>query len=140
MSLLVRQSGIECTAAVIPLDTDEGTAKIAAASPCRPVPVLHCDGQLVWDSLGIAEFLIERIRSIWRQCRDGYGSAVRSCSAPGRRPMRCSKFRERFGLDAARFVNSEAGKALQMRGINAMVVAPGEVRVGHAVRKLSRAR
>jgi len=59
-SLLVRQSGIECTEAVIPLDTEEGRAKIAAVSPTRRVPVLHIDGLVIWDTLAIAEFLHER--------------------------------------------------------------------------------
>jgi glutathione S-transferase len=45
---------------VIPLDTDEGRAKIASVSPTRRVPVLHIDGLVIWDSLAIAEFLHER--------------------------------------------------------------------------------
>jgi glutathione S-transferase len=59
-SLLVRQSGIECTEVVIPLDTEAGMAKIAEISPTRRVPVLHIDGLVIWDSLAIAEFVHER--------------------------------------------------------------------------------
>ena len=59
-SLLVRQSGLDCAEVVIPLDTDEGRAKIAAVSPSRRVPVLHIDGHVVWDTLAIAELLHER--------------------------------------------------------------------------------
>jgi glutathione S-transferase len=58
-SLIVRQSGIECAEVVLPLDTDEGKARIAAVSPSRHVPVLHLDGLVVWDSLSIAELLHE---------------------------------------------------------------------------------
>jgi glutathione S-transferase len=58
-TLLVRQSGIACKEVVIPLDTDETAAKIAAVSPSGRVPVLHIDGLVVWDSLAIAEFLHE---------------------------------------------------------------------------------
>jgi MOSC domain-containing protein YiiM len=48
----------------------------------------------------------------------------------------CAKFVERFGLDAMTFVNSPVGRELNLRGINARVVQPGEVRVGDRVRKL----
>lgn len=47
----------------------------------------------------------------------------------------CAKFVERFGLDAMKFVNSEEGKRLHLRGINARVVLPGVIRVGDVVRK-----
>jgi len=50
----------------------------------------------------------------------------------------CSKFKERFGRDAARFVNSDIGKSLNLRGINARVIRPGTVRVGSGIRKLDR--
>jgi hypothetical protein len=48
----------------------------------------------------------------------------------------CAKFSARFGSDALRFVNSPVGRELNLRGINARVVAPGRVRLGDAVRKL----
>jgi MOSC domain-containing protein YiiM len=47
----------------------------------------------------------------------------------------CQKFGARFGLDAARFVNSPLGKQLHLRGINTRVVQPGVIRVGDVVRK-----
>ena len=50
--------------------------------------------------------------------------------------MGCRLFRERYGTDAERFVNSTVGRALQLRGINAWVVKGGEIRVGDAVRIL----
>ena len=48
----------------------------------------------------------------------------------------CAKFVERFGLDAVKFVNSDEGKRLRLRGINARVVQPGVIRVGDIVRKV----
>ena len=48
----------------------------------------------------------------------------------------CSKFVERFGRDAMEFVNSEIGKVLHLRGINARVAVPGVIRQGDAVRRL----
>ncbi len=46
----------------------------------------------------------------------------------------CAKFSKRFGIDAARWINSR--KDLRLRGINAIVVAAGEVAQGDAIRKL----
>jgi MOSC domain-containing protein YiiM len=51
----------------------------------------------------------------------------------------CSKFMQRYGRDAALFVNSDVGKALNLRGINARVIQPGTVRVGALISKLQRA-
>jgi hypothetical protein len=48
----------------------------------------------------------------------------------------CAKFTRRFGLDAHRWVNSEHGKRLRLRGACAKVVQPGTVRAGDAVTKL----
>ena len=48
----------------------------------------------------------------------------------------CHKFVSRFGVDAMKFVNSELGKQLCLRGINAKVVQGGIVKVGHLAKKL----
>ncbi len=48
----------------------------------------------------------------------------------------CDKFVARFGLDATKFVNSERGRQLRLRGLNAKVVEPGTIRVGDTVRKV----
>lgn len=48
----------------------------------------------------------------------------------------CDKFVARFGRDAMRFVNSEVGRTLCLRGINASVVTAGTVRLGDLVTKL----
>jgi MOSC domain-containing protein YiiM len=48
----------------------------------------------------------------------------------------CKKFVERFGLDAMKFVNSEMGRALNLRGINARVIEPGQIQVGDLAKKL----
>ncbi len=47
----------------------------------------------------------------------------------------CAKFRQRFGADALRFVNSPVGKELHLRGVNAKVVVEGTVRPGDTVTK-----
>ena len=47
----------------------------------------------------------------------------------------CRKFVARFGLDAMKFVNSEVGRKLNLRGVNAKVVQNGVVRVGDIAMK-----
>ncbi len=49
----------------------------------------------------------------------------------------CKKFSARFGVEATKLANSDAGKALRMRGVNARVVRGGHVRVGDVLRKVS---
>ena len=63
------------------------------------------------------------------------GSAVIEVTAQPHRG--CAKFAERFGPDAVRWVNSPAGRELNLRGINAKVVTSGTVSVGDVARKLT---
>ena len=61
------------------------------------------------------------------------GSAV--LEATGVPHRGCKKFMARFGLDALKFVNSDQGYALNLRGINARVVRSGVVRPRDVIRK-----
>jgi MOSC domain-containing protein YiiM len=45
----------------------------------------------------------------------------------------CKKFRERFGLDALRWVNHRHHKGRRLRGINCRVISAGEVAVGDVI-------
>ncbi|HET6854854.1 MAG TPA: hypothetical protein VFH46_21315 [Pyrinomonadaceae bacterium] len=67
--------------------------------------------------------------------RIAVGSAVLEVSALPH--TGCHKFVSRFGVDAMKFVNSEVGKQLCLRGINAKVVQAGVVKVGHTAKKLT---
>lgn len=49
----------------------------------------------------------------------------------------CRKFQQRYGKAAAQFVNSDAGKALNLRGINARIVEGGVVLPGDTIRTLT---
>ena len=48
----------------------------------------------------------------------------------------CAKFSARFGVDALRFVNSQTGRDLRLRGANCRVVVAGTVRQGDTIRKI----
>jgi hypothetical protein len=41
----------------------------------------------------------------------------------------------RFGADAMKFVNSELGRQLRLRGANARIIRAGAIRVGDVVAK-----
>lgn len=47
----------------------------------------------------------------------------------------CRKFVARFGLDAMKFVNSEVGRELNLRGVYAKIIRSGVVRVGDLAEK-----
>ena len=63
------------------------------------------------------------------------GSAVIEVSAVPH--LGCRKFVARFGLEAMKFVNSQRGKKLCLRGINAKVIKPGRVDAGDTIRRVS---
>lgn len=48
----------------------------------------------------------------------------------------CAKFVRRFGQEATSFVNSDAGREMRLRGLNARVVRGGTVRPGDPARRL----
>jgi hypothetical protein len=48
----------------------------------------------------------------------------------------CGKFVQRFGADAAAFVNSALGRELHLRGINARVIKAGTIRIGDIAEKI----
>ena len=47
----------------------------------------------------------------------------------------CNKFKQRFGQAAVMFVNTDIGKSLNARGVNAKVITPGTVAVGTTISK-----
>ena len=66
--------------------------------------------------------------------RLGLGSVVIEVTAQPH--TGCKKFREHFGLDAAKWISSPALKQLHLRGIYTKVVQPGVIRVGEAVTRI----
>ena len=64
------------------------------------------------------------------------GSAVVEVTAEPH--LGCGKFSRRFGVDALKFVNSDVGRELNLRGINARIVTAGAVRTGDVIRRSER--
>ena len=63
------------------------------------------------------------------------GEAILEITPPPH--LGCKKFVQRFGLEAMKFVNSDVGKQLHLRGVNARIIQPGTIRPGDTVKKLS---
>ena len=61
------------------------------------------------------------------------GDAIIEVTEPPHRG--CKKFSARFGQEAMRFVNSEAGRELNLRGINAIVIKKGKITMGNVLQK-----
>jgi hypothetical protein len=64
----------------------------------------------------------------------GNGGAVIEVSDKPHRG--CAKFQRHFGEEATGFLNSDVGRELRLRGLNARVVRGGTVRPGDPARKL----
>ena len=65
--LVVRLAGIPCGEMVIPLRKPGTRADIQKYTPAGKVPTLLVDGEAVWDSLAIAEYLAESFpeKGLW---------------------------------------------------------------------------
>ena len=62
------------------------------------------------------------------------GTAILEVSAHPH--LGCVKFTKRFGSHVTKWVNSDVGKQLNLRGINARVVVAGEAKRGDVIKKL----
>lgn len=48
----------------------------------------------------------------------------------------CKKFKQRYGLDASRFINNLAYEPLRLRGVNVSVIQGGTIKTGDTITKL----
>lgn len=63
--LACRLAGLAFEGVTIPLDLAETQARIRAISPSGRVPCLHHAGDVVWDSMAIAEYCAELAPGLW---------------------------------------------------------------------------
>ncbi|HRL22545.1 MAG TPA: glutathione S-transferase [Alcaligenes sp.] len=63
--LLMTQQGIDFQAQWFNFGPPFSSLAFHTAAPAGMVPVLHHDGDIIWDSLGIVEYLAERHPGIW---------------------------------------------------------------------------
>lgn len=63
--LLMTELGLPFDERLVPFDDGGSWARFRAFSPTGQVPCLHDDGQVIWESLGIVEYLAERHAGVW---------------------------------------------------------------------------
>ena len=151
LALIVRRraDGVRETPAAVRLDVEDGLpgdgwsrrpprkpdAQLAVM--CRPLAELIAGGQplsLFGDNLFVDLDL--SAANLSEGTRLQVGEAVVAMTAEPHDG--CLKFKERFGLDALRFVQDGATRHENRRGVYWRVVESGEVQVGSPVRVLSR--
>jgi hypothetical protein len=137
-------------AALDPVEGLVGDCWRARGSSATEDGTAHPDMQLTLTNARVAA-LVARARDRWPLAGDqlyvdldlsaanlppgtrlDVGSAVIEITAEPHRG--CGKYARRFGVDALKFVNSSAGRELNLRGVNARIVAAGTVRPGDAIR------
>ena len=93
---------------------------MSARTGRSPANQLFVDLDLGWDNLPAGTELV-------------VGTAVIVASAVPH--TGCAKFTARFGSAASRWVNTDGGRSLNLRGINARIINGGVVRRGDVIRK-----
>lgn len=68
--LLMTELGIPFTERLQPFERGSSQDAFRAFSPTGKVPCLHADGQRIWDSLAIVEYLAERHPDVWPQAAE----------------------------------------------------------------------
>ncbi len=77
--VLLRERGIPFTERLIPFSQGSSWEAFRAFSPSGKVPCLVDEGEAIWDSLGIAEYLAERHPGVWPE--DPKARAWARCAA-----------------------------------------------------------
>ncbi|UTW55143.1 glutathione S-transferase family protein [Kordiimonas sp. SCSIO 12610] len=75
--LAVAHTGLAFSEQKLPLDTSEFHDQIGDLSPTRCVPVLHHEGQKVWDSLAVIDYCARLVpeKNWWPEQLSAYGHA-----------------------------------------------------------------
>jgi glutathione S-transferase len=65
--ILMKECGIPFEECLVPFEHAENRKLFKAYAPNAQMPCLHDDDLVIWDSLGIAQYLAERHENIWPQ-------------------------------------------------------------------------
>jgi glutathione S-transferase len=77
--LLMTELDVPFEERLVPFDDGGSWQSFRAFSPTGRVPCLHHDGQVIWESLGIAEYLAERHPGVWPE--DPHARAWARCAS-----------------------------------------------------------
>ncbi|WP_210497232.1 glutathione S-transferase family protein [Microvirga antarctica] len=77
--LLMRECAIPFKERLVPFDEGASYDIFRSFSPTGQVPALHDDGRVIWESLGITEYLAERYPGVWPE--DPAARAWARCAA-----------------------------------------------------------
>ena len=116
--LVMRHFGLPFDEEVIPLDTPTTRSAILRHSPTGKLPALAADGLLLWESLGIVEYLADlhpglgiwpedrtaraMARTVSAEMHAGFTALRRACPMNLRRPVRAIPVGDDVKADVAR--------------------------------------
>jgi len=137
---------------VVPGKGIVGDNYVARGSSSTPDGAAHPEAQICIMRANVLDVIADGDKSLWPLAGDqilvdfdlstdnvpagtrfSIGSAI--FEVANKPHAGCAKFSDRFGIDAARFANSD--DVQRYRGINVMVVTEGDVTVGDTITKLA---
>jgi MOSC domain-containing protein YiiM len=149
VEMIVRRPSVDERETITSAQVEPGVGLVGDSWGSRPHPLPHAELTLMnsrciavlagdadrWPLAGDQLFvdLDLSVENLPAGSRLRVGSALIEVSAKPH--SGCSKFSSRFGADALAFVNSDSGRAMRLRGLNARIVEGGPIRTGDPLTK-----